>query len=221
MLQDRYTFSVSFLGPRYKSRLQEQPTSPRHATRPCTLLPGERPLLLMITPRHHCTRLHTGLALSHESEWPAVVEVGLETARCRDLQLHDSSHGHRHRRLSTHYPHSPRCCGLRDRRLSHPPPLPSDQPPSHVSPSPDPHYGCTACATRAATRLSHLSTLSHPSSLATLASPSTSSTLPLAPSRCCGPRAFSHPTLLVLGRNNDSKSTTSNNDEGVLRDTAP
>ena len=41
-------------------------------------------LLLMITPRHHCTRMHTVLALSHESEWPAVVEVGLETTHCGD-----------------------------------------------------------------------------------------------------------------------------------------
>eukprot|EP00964_Phaeocystis_antarctica_P020049 scaffold11066_cov62-Phaeocystis_antarctica.AAC.1 len=32
--------------------------------------PPGRPLLLMITPRHHCTRMHTALALSHESEWP-------------------------------------------------------------------------------------------------------------------------------------------------------
>ena len=43
-----------------------------------------RPLVLIITPRHHCTRMHTALALSHESEWPAVVEVGLETAHCGD-----------------------------------------------------------------------------------------------------------------------------------------
>ena len=41
--------------------------------------PPGRPLLLMITPRHHCTRMLTSLALSHELG-PAVVEVGLETA---------------------------------------------------------------------------------------------------------------------------------------------
>ena len=28
--------------------------------------------------------MHTALALSHESEWPAVVEVSLETAHCGD-----------------------------------------------------------------------------------------------------------------------------------------
>ena len=60
--------SGSFLRP-HQSRLQEQHTSPRHAPRPCTLLPGERPLLLMITPRHHCTRMHIALAIWNESEW--------------------------------------------------------------------------------------------------------------------------------------------------------
>ena len=52
----------------YQSRLPEQ-----HLTKACPAAmhsPPGRPLLLMITPRHHCTRMHTALALSHESEWP-------------------------------------------------------------------------------------------------------------------------------------------------------
>ena len=65
LMQDRYRFSVSFLGLDKGRSEREQPISPRHAPRPCTLLPGERPLLLMITPRHHCTFMHTALALSH------------------------------------------------------------------------------------------------------------------------------------------------------------
>eukprot|EP00964_Phaeocystis_antarctica_P066024 scaffold39874_cov66-Phaeocystis_antarctica.AAC.1 len=48
--------------------------SPTHITKACPATmhspAGRPPLLLMITPCHHCTRTHTALALSHESEWP-------------------------------------------------------------------------------------------------------------------------------------------------------
>ena len=80
LMQDRYTFSLSRT--LRQLRLREQPISPRHAPPPCTLLPGDH------TPAHDhatsplCMRMHTALALSHESEWPAVVEVSLETAHC-------------------------------------------------------------------------------------------------------------------------------------------
>eukprot|EP00964_Phaeocystis_antarctica_P163955 scaffold141140_cov229-Phaeocystis_antarctica.AAC.1 len=40
--------------------------NPHHKACPAAMhSPGRPPLLLMITPCHHCTRMHTALALSH------------------------------------------------------------------------------------------------------------------------------------------------------------
>eukprot|EP00964_Phaeocystis_antarctica_P087658 scaffold55670_cov69-Phaeocystis_antarctica.AAC.1 len=43
--------------------LREQPISPRHAPRHA-LSSRENTLLLMVTPRHHCTRMHSTRTLA-------------------------------------------------------------------------------------------------------------------------------------------------------------
>ena len=68
--------------------VSEATISPRHAPRPCTHLPGERPLLLMIMPRHHCVRACTQHSHSRTSQSghtdSRIVEVGLKTTHCCD-----------------------------------------------------------------------------------------------------------------------------------------